>query len=234
MIDSGSIIEAILFDYDGAVVHSGPLVFEYQDMVCRKRGFRPPFSSYSEWRDQVFDPFPDWYDHMGFNWETEKDWLQKEFKEFFNHVNIPFQEGITECWEGLKARGFKIAIASSNLEELIHKKLCQEGMRGLIDAIAGFGNGCRAKPYPDVLVKIAGDLKVPSGSGLYVGDMPCDKEAACAVGMPFVPVPWGYKDLAFWQKNHDGFIPKNCAELQEYIFQIARISKPAPIVSPTG
>ena len=50
----------------------------------------------------------------------------------------------------------------------------------------------RLKPHPDSLLHAAGDLGLPPGECLYLGDDLRDVQAALAAGMRAVAVGWGY------------------------------------------
>lgn len=215
-------IEAVLFDYDGPTADSSVQVYRFQVLACQMRGLPVPFKDYAEWRIKVFDPFPAFYEFMGFVWEKDKGWIEAEFKKFFSEVDVKIHSGIPQLWKQLQSAGLRIGIASSNLEEIISNKLDVYNVRSVISYIAGFGNGCSPKPAPDCLLKCCQGLGQFPNRCLYVGDMPTDRIAAEAAGMRFVPVPWGYKDRVFWKSIHDGVIPQTVTELEQYILMLAR------------
>ena len=215
-------IEAVLFDYDGPTADSSLHVYNFQILVCQMKGFPVPFGDYAEWRTKVFDPFPLFYESMGFVWERDREWIEAEFKRFFSVVDVRIHPGIPQLWKQLRSAGLQIGIASSNLEEVISKKLESYNVRTVVGYIAGFGDGCRPKPAPDCLLKCCQGLGQSPKHCLYVGDMPTDRDAATAAGMAFVPVPWGYKDRLFWENIHTGVIPQTVTELEQYILTLAQ------------
>ena len=218
--ETSSGIKAVVMDYDGPIVHSAPHIYAFQTLVCQKKGFKSPLRDFNHWCELVFDPFQKFYEFLGFDWERDHQWIDSEFKSYMAEVDIQVHKGIIQMWERLKKRGLFVAIASSNLEEVIRQKLRSNNADHLVDAIAGYGNGCRAKPAPDSLIACAKKIPMALSSCLYVGDMLTDRAAAESAGMQFVPVSWGNKDETAWKRLYTGFIPKNVDELEEYIWSL--------------
>lgn len=89
---------------------------------------------------------------------------------------------------GLKARGFKLAVASSSRVERILEYLSYFKLIDFFDAVSGVTDGVRGKPQPDVVVNALSKLGVRPGEAVYVGDREVDCQASHAAGVPFILV----------------------------------------------
>ncbi len=104
--------------------------------------------------------------------------------------------GIDDTLRQLTARGVRIAIATSNTEDLVHTVLgpADELVTDFCCGISVFGKTRRLR----ALVASAG---LRPAQSLYVGDEIRDAQAAQAAGMPFRGVSWGYTAAAALQQH---------------------------------
>ena len=89
--------------------------------------------------------------------------------------------GVREVLRGLKARGVKVAVASSsrNAPEILRRT----GLADVPDATADGNDITRSKPDPQVFLVAAGRLGVEPAACLVVEDAASGIEAAAAAGM---------------------------------------------------
>ncbi len=94
--------------------------------------------------------------------------------------------GIAELLRELRARGARMAIASSsrNAAAVVDRL----GVAGQFDAIVDGNAATRSKPDPEVFLLAAGRLEVPSRRCVVVEDAESGVEAARAAGMAVVGV----------------------------------------------
>jgi beta-phosphoglucomutase len=94
--------------------------------------------------------------------------------------------GAWEVLRGLKARGVKVAVASSsrNAPEILRRT----GLAGVPDATADGNDITRSKPDPEVFLVAAARLGVAPAECLVVEDAASGVEAAAAAGMPCLAV----------------------------------------------
>jgi beta-phosphoglucomutase len=94
--------------------------------------------------------------------------------------------GAWEVLRGLKARGVKVAVASSsrNAPDILRRT----GLAGVPDATADGNDITRSKPDPEVFLAAARRLGVAPAECLVVEDAASGVEAAAAAGMPCLAV----------------------------------------------
>jgi HAD superfamily hydrolase (TIGR01549 family) len=112
---------------------------------------------------------------------------EEEFAPLLGEVQ-PFEDAATLLRE-VKARGFKVVLASSGKQEHVEHFLDLVGGRDVADAWTTSDDVEATKPEPD-LVRAALDA-VSGGSGVMVGDSTWDAVAAGRLGVPAVAVRTG-------------------------------------------
>lgn len=96
--------------------------------------------------------------------------------------------GLMELLPRLKARGLKMAVASSSELAWVHAILDTLRVREYFSAIVSAGDVQRGKPAPDVYLLAARKLRVPPDACLVFEDSPVGLEAAQAAGMRAVAI----------------------------------------------
>lgn len=100
-------------------------------------------------------------------------------------------DGIEDLLGDLKARGVRLAVATSKNEKTAHRILEHFGLDGYFEVIAGADGGARAEKA-DVVAHALEQLKPLPERVLMVGDRRHDVEGAAAHGIDTVVVGWGY------------------------------------------
>lgn len=107
-----------------------------------------------------------------------------------NNQNMKFFPDAMACLNTLKARGYRLAVATG------------KGRGGLDGAIAQTGTAaywlatrcaseCPPKPAPDMVLELCGELDVPPAEALVVGDTVYDLDMAAHAGARAVAVSTG-------------------------------------------
>ncbi len=102
--------------------------------------------------------------------------------------------GMAEALAKLKALGFKLVVATNSHREAVLEALNKTGLAKYFDHVYTRDDVERMKPRPDILIKIAEDMKAPISSLVYVGDSVNDLRAAREAGARFIAVSWGLHD----------------------------------------
>jgi phosphoglycolate phosphatase len=87
---------------------------------------------------------------------------------------------------GLRARGIRVAIATSDDREPTERTLEHLGLRGLVEAVACADDGRPVKPNPDAVLWICRSLDVPVERTAVIGDAPADVAMGRAAGAGLV------------------------------------------------
>lgn len=88
--------------------------------------------------------------------------------------------------EGLRARGLRVALATSGEAEIVDGLLRQIGLDDLELERVSSSDVENSKPDPDLVKAGLHTLGLPAGAALMVGDTPYDAEAARKAGVPCV------------------------------------------------
>lgn len=125
-------------------------------------------------------------------------------------------EGIVPMLKELKARGLLLAIISNKPDSSV--RLLAEGFfPGLLSLAAGERGGIRRKPWPDMIDRAAGQLKVSKEKCLYVGDSEVDIATARNAGIDCVAVTWGFRSREELERSGATVIIDHPKELIRYI-----------------
>jgi phosphoglycolate phosphatase len=126
-------------------------------------------------------------------------------------------DGIPELLDALASRGLVLALLSNKPDDFT--RLCASAYlaRWPFRAVLGQREGTPRKPDPAGALEIAGQLGVPAGQFLYVGDSAVDMETARRAGMRPVGVSWGFRPAEeLWAAEAEAVIA-HPAELLEFL-----------------
>jgi HAD superfamily hydrolase (TIGR01509 family) len=182
-------IDAVIFDMDGVLLDSEPLHDEVARAVLAECG--------------VTTVSPDLYVGM-----TTLDSFTVICREFALSQDpaeldaryaarvIPLLRararplpGVPDVPRALRARGLRLAVASSSRMDVIEATLDGLGVGGLFDAIVSAVDVPRGKPAPDVFLEAARRLAVPPETCVVIEDSERGVQAARAAGMRCVAIP---------------------------------------------
>ena len=122
-------------------------------------------------------------------------------KTIFLERHLPTVRGfprVEPLLQTLKAKGFKLAVASSAAKDELDALLALTGARDCFDQQTDAEDVGRSKPDPDVVRVALSKLGLPPDRCVMVGDTPYDAAAARAAGVAFIGLRcggWGDRDL---------------------------------------
>jgi len=197
-------LTAILFDFDGTLVNTTPLVlrsfhatwekvfgFTYDDLVFIRTfgmllntGIREVMElSIAEGRMARPDDF-----EMKIN---EVLGVYRAFNSAWHDEMIEPFPGMIAILQELRLRGFRLGIVSSKLRSGVLRALNLYGMANLFDVIIGAEDTTNHKPHPEPLLIALSGLEVATNESLYVGDSTHDIAAGRAAQMLTAAAAWG-------------------------------------------
>ena len=138
------------------------------------------------------------------------DVVMAEFVPYYNAHNCDYTrpyEGIPELLMELKARGFRLAVAS-NKYQAATEKIVAHFFPDVFDVVLGEREGVPRKPDPQIVRDIERSLTggaglsakrfvseavcQSEGRSIYLGDSLVDRDTAANAGLPFVACSWGF------------------------------------------
>lgn len=197
-------IDTILFDLDGTLLDSAPLVGLILNGMRENQGRAPlPLSSYRQWISLGAT------DLVGNAMEAEAQnvpTLVKEFRHRYRELPTPINTlfpGVMETIVALAASGVRLGICSNKPEHLCRKVLIETGLSDHFGCVVGGDTVSQPKPYRQPLDYAMGALGAAAPSTIFVGDSTVDQRSADAAQLPFVFFTGGYDDgvdvgAAYW------------------------------------
>lgn len=184
------LLGTVLFDLDGTVIDTGPLIAEsfrhaVRTVLGKTIDDEEMLAYVGGWslREQMCRLAPD---------------RARELVEAYRayneprHAGLEFCAGMHELLVELRAEGVRLGLATAKRRstvEIAFRYLPQ--LEGLFDAIVCAEDTERHKPDPAPLLLALSRLGGEPEKAAYVGDSPFDVEAAQAAGLRSIAVSWG-------------------------------------------
>lgn len=169
---------ALLFDLDGTLIDSKPLIFETFRQVFAKK--LPEHKLTEEELNSFFGPtleetfiryFPE--DQVEEVIELYQTINAKDHDQFVKEV-----PGVKETIAELYEQGYPMAIVSNKRHKVVERGLEQAGIRKYFDVVIGKEDMDVPKPSADGLIKALDLLHADNSNVVYVGDNSSDMKAA--------------------------------------------------------
>ena len=198
-------LRAIIFDFDGVIVDSEPLIFKLTEQMAAQEGWSISEEEY--YRDYLALDDRGIVEHLYRTHGRAVDlarrdelvgWKARVYRELIRDNGLPPLPGAVEFVRQV-AREFPLAIASGSLRVEIEHLLGKLGLREAFQVLVAADDVERSKPEPEVFLKALEALRrLPrfrsdgSGSGastllagecLVIEDAPNGVRAAHAAGM---------------------------------------------------
>lgn len=186
-------LKALVFDFDGIIIDTETEWFYiYKEWLKDTYQYELDIHDYLvsvgsdckalfAFLEKELGTLPDW-DHF-MKWATEEFVRRSE--------NLPPMEGVAELLAKAKAKGLKIALATSSRMEKPKAQLERLGFLPYFDALSTKEMSQHVKPAPDIFLKAAELLEAEPEECLAVEDSGNGLLAANRAGMPCLVVPNG-------------------------------------------
>lgn len=124
--------------------------------------------------------------------------------------------GARELLEGLRERGYLLAVATGKSRLGLDRVLNQVGMINFFDTTR-CADETASKPDPRMLREILVSLSVFPGEAVMIGDTSFDLEMAARAGMPSVGIAHGVHTMAVLEKHRPLSIVPDLHVLAQYL-----------------
>lgn len=195
MTDPVSPAPTVLFDLDGTLTDSAEGVVDGFRHACHTVGVTPPDGDLT--RLLVGPPMVDSFAALGMDEATTERALAA-YTEYYDRTgwaqNAVF-DGIAELLDELRARGLRLAVATSKSEIRAVRILEHFGLADRFAVIAGASADGTRRAKADVIAHALAGLDVAGEQVLtHIGDREHDVAGALAHGIAPTWVSWGYGD----------------------------------------
>lgn len=195
-------IRAIIFDMDGTLIDTIDLYHAILRDIMEFLGMELPLS-----RELLFETlsqgkklsdiiFPPDMKNRRTTVEQFSTLAMNAFKEIFSRGDVDLIDGVQPLFEELTQRGFRLAIVTSSMTEVIVPFLKAKMLHPYLNCVLGRAEVPRLKPLPDPLLKCMEILDVQPRESIYVGDSAVDIQAGKAAGAWTVGVLTGTSNLS--------------------------------------
>lgn len=129
-----------------------------------------------------------------------------------DELSEPFA-GVSETVAELKARGFRLGIVSSKMRFGVERGLRLFGLEAFFDVIIAADDVARHKPHPEPLWRALEHFEAAPHTALYVGDSIHDIAAGRAANMATAAAAWGPFPRAELEALQPDYVLETPAEL---------------------
>ncbi|MGB0887749.1 MAG: hexitol phosphatase HxpB, partial [Vicingaceae bacterium] len=185
-------IKAVIYDMDGVIIDSEPLWREALIHCFNKVGF-----DFTQDKCRVTQGMR--LIEVVKYWYAQQPWQGRTIEEVEQDILIKVteliaekgeaMEGVYQSLELFKAKGYKIALASSSASSLINVVLEKLKIKHEFEVIKSAEFLDYGKPHPDVFIKTAEELNVPAINCLVIEDSFHGVLAGKAAVMQVIAVP---------------------------------------------
>lgn len=192
------LLRAVIFDFDGVIIDSEPLILELTRMMAAREGWALTKDEY--YRDYLALDDRGIVDHLfrshGREAETSHreellQWKSAAYREAIRD-GLPAMPGAAEFVQRCWSAGYPLAIASGSLREEVEYLLEKLGLRDHFSVLATAEDAERSKPDPEVYLEALARLRqlgvfreyeLKPAECLAIEDAPAGVYAAHAAGM---------------------------------------------------
>ena len=207
----------ILFDFDGTIFDTVEGISKSARYAINKFGLDDSLEFLRCFAGPpLVDKFMEVY---GFDREQAEQ-ATAYFKERYQPIGLyecRIFPGIKEMLQSLKAKGYKLGVATSKPQHLAEKLLQGEEMIELFDVICGSGLNGNNDSKESVLRRAMEALGADLESSVLVGDTKYDVLGAKACGVDCIGVRFGYAAEGELEEAGATYIVEDVAELENLI-----------------
>ena len=193
MMEGEGSLKLIAWDFDGTLVDSRPLI--EAGMAHTLDALGQPRSVMAEWLKYVGLPVEAGIRNTFAPLGLDGDTVLKAYRSFghveHEHLLQPFA-GIPELLQELRARGQRMAVATSKRRVPLLRQMARFGWEAWFDPIITPDEVTQGKPHPETLERMQALTGLPAEEILMVGDTPFDLDMARAAGVPSLAVGHGF------------------------------------------
>lgn len=184
---------AALFDWDGTIVDTLPLIYRANVVVLRELGIEMS----RQWFRERYTP--DWrasYRALGVPeelWEATAARWAAEMQSGRPRA-LPWAR---RALRRLRRHGIRLGLVTASTRGVVEPNLRRLNLEGIFEAAYYADDVADGKPHPEALNRALGDLGIEAAASVYVGDTTIDLAMAAAAGAPFVAIGGTTSEAAF-------------------------------------
>ncbi|MBQ7758287.1 HAD hydrolase-like protein [Anaerotignum sp.] len=206
----------ILFDLDGTLTDSAIGVINACQYMQKKMGMKVWDKA-----DLKFIVGPPLMKTFTEDFSMDKETAEQAmvtYREYYTTIGLfenSVYPGIEEMLENLKAKGKRMAVATSKKEELAFRILEHFGIAKYFEVIGGDKREVGRDNKAKVIDYVLETMEAKKEDVIMVGDRMFDIEGAHAIGIPCIAVEFGYGDRAEFEEYGADFIAATAGDVAD-------------------
>ena len=208
-------IRNIIFDFDGTLVDTAPLIVTTMRAASRDLGIEE--RSDVEYRSTIGVRLEDVAAMLWPGNDTARELFAVTYRRKFDELPRPLDvkcfEDVRETLAWLSDAGFSLAIASSRNGESLREYLDMFGITGYFSEVIGGDDVTHGKPSPEPVLTILERCGWSAGETLTVGDAPVDIAMGRDAGTLTCAVIYGNGKESELRSEHPTFVISDIAAL---------------------
>jgi len=205
-------MECIIFDLDGLLVDSEPLQYKAYNQVFEKYGHPISESEWIHWSQNSYSA-KRWIEKNNLSLDPEV--IRAEKKKIYDgliQTDLVLKEG-AEYLVKLLSKHYPLCLASSSRIESIEACLAKFHFTDNFTLIESGAGMSRSKPYPDIYLKVASDMKIEPPQCLVLENSIAGLNAAKSAGMKCIICPDVFDDIQAPDFQKADFIVSSLGEI---------------------
>ena len=193
-------MKAVLFDMDGVLVNSEPVIIEASLLTLRKYGVEAKETDFKEFTGMGDDLFIGGVARK-YGLEYDPKMKAEAYEVYFEIIDelIGKFPGVLPLISLLKEKGYTLAVASAS--DLVKVKANLKALGASEDDFAAIITGSdveRKKPFPDIYLKAAAAIGADPSECIVIEDAISGTQAGVAAGMKVACVTTSFPAEPLW------------------------------------
>ncbi|SFL83390.1 pyrophosphatase PpaX [Salibacterium qingdaonense] len=184
-------IDTILFDFDGTLVNTNPLIISSFEHVLDS--YYPGRYSREDIIGFIGTPLPENFRSIDPDRAEEMIRMYQQFTLDHHDAMLEEYEGVTETIQRLHEQGFHLAVVTTKRKETALMGLEASGLAPYFPTVITLADVERAKPDPEPLERAMAAFGSKPGKTMMVGDSKYDILAGKNAGVRTAGVAWTIK-----------------------------------------
>lgn len=205
----------IIFDFDGTIANTNDVIIEsWQAAFIKYLGHTIPV-------EEIEMTFGETVEHTIKEKLPNEEWV--EVRDFFRwyqaeecKATIKLFDGITEMLDELKARGVRMATATSRTSKSYHEYMAALGLDKYFDVQVTMEDVSKHKPDPESALVALEKLGAKPEEAIMVGDTKFDIGCAVNAGVDSVLIGWSHAvGKMQWEPTYRADTPADILKIVE-------------------
>ncbi|MBN2461234.1 MAG: HAD family phosphatase [Candidatus Cloacimonetes bacterium] len=179
-------LQAVIFDLDGTLIDSMGVWDQVDKQFLGKRNIKVPADLFKEIKSGNSYREIALYFKKRFNLPESVEEIMTEWTEmvsfYYRNVVLP-KPGVFELLDYIREHNVRLGLGTSNCLSLTEAVLQRNRLNGYFQSIVVGCTEIRGKPYPDIFLQVAAELRTEPENCLVVEDVLVGIQAAQAAGM---------------------------------------------------